>query len=219
MLAGNDLKGIIEALLFVANEPLTLERLVELTEIEESRVREALAEIEEEYRNSNRGFQLKEIGGGYRFYTHPGFAEYVEKLVLTSDYRRLTQAALETLAIIAYRQPVTRAEIGAIRGVNVDAVLYSLQDKGLIREVGREKTPGQPILYGTTEAFLERFGLKGVSEMPPLREFEPDDATKELIRTNLTSEPFEEKTEDQRVVSELSIPDDSVEGTAPLASG
>lgn len=188
MLASNeDLKGIVESLLFVANEPLTVERLAELTEAEESAIRNTLAEIEEEYRKQNRGFQLKEISGGYRLYTHPGYAEYVEKLVLTSDYRRLTQAALETLAIIAYKQPITRAEISAIRGVNVDAVLYSLQDKGLIREIGREKTPGQPILYGTTEAFLEKFGLADISQLPPLEAFEPDEITKERIRVNLTS--------------------------------
>lgn len=188
MLASNeDLRGIIESLLFVANEPLTVERLAELTEAEESAIRNTLAEIEEEYRKQNRGFQLKEISGGYRLYTHPGYAEYVEKLVLTSDYRRLTQAALETLAIIAYKQPITRAEISAIRGVNVDAVLYSLQDKGLIREIGREKTPGQPILYGTTEVFLEKFGLTDISQLPPLEQFQPDEATKERIRVNLTS--------------------------------
>lgn len=188
MLASSeDLRGAIESLLFVANEPLTVERLVELTEAEESAIRNTLVEIQEEYRKQNRGFQLKEIGGGYRLYTHPGYAEYVEKLVLTSDYRRLTQAALETLAIIAYKQPITRAEISAIRGVNVDAVLYSLQDKGLIREIGREKTPGQPIIYGTTEAFLEKFGLANISQLPPLKQFEPDEATKERIRVNLTS--------------------------------
>jgi segregation and condensation protein B len=220
MLASNeDLRGIIEALLFVANEPLTLERLAGLTETEESQVRRALQDIEEEYRSQNRGFQLKQISGGYRLYTHPGFAEYVEKLVLTSDYRRLTHAALETLAIIAYKQPITRAEISAIRGVNVDAVLYSLQDKGLIREAGREKTPGQPILYGTTEAFLEKFGLADMSQLPPLEQFEPDTATKELIRANLTSEAPDEGTKAQQEMSEIPLLGGPPDASTPLPPG
>ncbi len=191
----NDLRGIIEALLFIANEPLTQKRLCELTGEDESEIISVINELQKEYISQNRGFQLREISGGYRFYTHPGYAAYVEKLVLSSDYRRLTQAAIETLAIIAYKQPVTRAEISAIRGVNVDAVLYSLQDKGLIRELGREKSPGSPFLYGTTQAFLEKFNLKDISELPSLESFEPDESTKEQIRANLTSEEQVEQKE------------------------
>lgn len=183
------LRGILESLLFVADRPLNSGRLAQVTEMDESTVKKVLANLAEEYSRKNRGFQLREIGGGWRLYTHPGYASYVEKLVLSSDYRRLTQAALETLAIVAYKQPVARVEINAIRGVNAEAVLSSLIDKELIKEVGRENSPGQPILYGTTQQFLEAFGLKDISELPSLEEFAPDEKTCQQIEERLRAEP------------------------------
>lgn len=182
------LKAILEALLFVADEPLSIKKLSEVTGETEDNVRKALEDLKDDYGKGERGIHLREIAGGYRFYTHSGYASYVEKLVLSSDFRRLTQAALETLAIIAYKQPITRAEIREIRGVNVDSVLNSLVSKGLVMEVGREEGPGQPALYGTTKRFLESFSLSSLDDLPPLGEFEPDEETKRKIRLKLQPE-------------------------------
>ncbi len=182
-----NIKGVIEALLFVADRPLSLTKIMEIVEINEAAAKNILDELKNEYINQNRGFQLREIAGGYRLYTHPGYASYIEKLILISDSRKLSQAALETLAIVAYKQPITKNEISSIRGVNVDGVISSLLEKDLIKETGREKTAGQPILYGTTKLFLEKFGLNNISDLPPLEEFEPDEETKRQIVMNLTS--------------------------------
>lgn len=186
------LKGILEALLFVANEPLSITRLSEITGEKRPVIKENLEQLAGEYLKKNRGFQLREIAGGYRFFTHPAYASYVEKLVLSSDFRRLSQASLETLAIIAYKQPITRQEIGEIRGVNSEAVLGSLIEKGLVEEAGRKNTPGQPILYRTTRTFLEAFGLKTPAELPPIEEFEPDERTRREIEEKLRAEVIEE---------------------------
>jgi len=185
------LKGIIEALLFVANESLSLRKISEIVAVDEATAKKVIDELAAEYRGGNRGFQLREVAGGYRLFTHPGYASYVEKLVLSSDYRRVTQAALETLAIIAYKQPITKAEIGRIRGVNVDTVVNSLLEKELIKEVGRQNSPGQPILYGTSKAFLEALGLRSLDDLPPLKEFAPDERTRRRIERRLTSGPVE----------------------------
>lgn len=186
------LKGILEALFFVADEPLSLSRLSEVTGEKRTDIKECLEELAAEYVKKNRGFQLREIGGGYRLYTHPAYAPYIEKLVLASDFRRLTQASLETLSIIAYKQPMTRHEIGEIRGVNAEAVISSLLEKGLIEEAGRKDSAGQPILYRTTRVFLEAFGLKSLEDLPPIEEFEPDEQTRREIEEKLRAEVIEE---------------------------
>lgn len=191
MLELASLRGIIEALLFVANESLSLRKISEIVEVDEATVKKVIDELVAEYRGENRGFQLREVAGGYRLFTHPGYASYVEKLVLSLDYRRITQAALETLAIIAYKQPITKTEIGRIRGVNVDTVVNSLLEKELVKEVGRQNSPGQPILYGTSKAFLEALGLRSLDDLPPLEEFAPDERTRRRIERRLTSEPVE----------------------------
>ncbi len=188
-LASPGLTGALEAVLFVADQPLTAARLAEFTGLEEKAVKAELDRLSESYAAENRGWQLRRIAGGYRLYTHPAYAQHVERLVLSSDFRRLTQAALETLAIVAYMQPVTRAQVGAIRGVNSEAVLSSLLDKGLVREVGRQDSPGQPILYATTPVFLEAFGLDRVEDLPPLTEFAPDEETRLQIEEKLRSGP------------------------------
>ena len=133
------------------------------------RVRAAslLAELKAEYEDANRGFQLREVAGGWRLFTHPAYHEQVESYVLSWDTQRLSQAALETLAVIAYHQPVTRETVKGIRGVNSDGVISSLADKGLIRELGRDPERGQAILYGTTSAFLEKFGLRDAGPSRP----------------------------------------------------
>lgn len=181
------LRGPLEALLFVSDEPVSVSRLAKVLDATERDVAETLALLKEEYAEDDRGFQLREVAGGWRLYTHPAHHEYVERLVLSWDTRRLSQAALEALAVIAYRQPVSRHGVNAIRGVNSEAVIASLMEKGLVREVGRDKDAGNAILYGTTQAFLERFGLKDISELPPLEEFAPDAATERAIRDRLSA--------------------------------
>ncbi len=133
-----------------------------------------------------RGFQLREVAGGWRLYTHPAHHDVIEQYVLSWDTRRLSQAALEALAVVAYHQPVTRAGINAVRGVNSEGVIASLVEKGLVREVGRDKNQGNAILYGTTRTFLEKFGLKDLGELPPLEEFAPDATTERAIRDRLS---------------------------------
>jgi len=167
-----DLKSVIESLLIVSDEPLSVKKISQVTEVPPAAIKQSLAELQKELREQNRGFQLRQVGGGYRFFSHPANAQYVEKLVASWDSRRLTQAALETLAVIAYKQPVTKATINLIRGVNSETAIASLLAKGLIKEKGREKSPGSPILYGTTELFLEKFGLTSLTDLPPLAEFE-----------------------------------------------
>ena len=184
-MADKNLKSILESLLFVCDEPLPLNRAAQVLERPEAEVKAALAELADDFRRGDRGIQLRRVAGGWRLYTHPGHASYVEKLVLSWDSRRLTQAALETLAIIAYKQPVTKMSIGAIRGVNSDGAVASLLAKGLAKEMGREKSPGAPFLYGTSGFFLEKFGLNSLKDLPPLEEFEPDPAIRGEIEATL----------------------------------
>ena len=165
------LKAIIESLLFVTDEPLLTGKLADLTGRTEAEVKAAVAELKEDLTKAGRGIRLKSVAGGVRLYTDPRNRVYIEKLILSSDFRRLTQAGLETLAIIAYRQPITRAEIAGIRGVSIDTVLANLIAKGLVKEAGREDVPGRPTLYGTTERFLESFGLDSLEELPELAAF------------------------------------------------
>lgn len=180
-----DLMSAAEALLFVSDEPVSSARLADILEASPGEVDEALTLLAAEYMDENRGMQLREVAGGWRFYTHPAHHEIIERYVVSWDTHRMSQAALEALAIIAYHQPVTRAGVNAIRGVNSEGVVSSLVEKGLVREMGREK-PGGAILYGTTRAFLERFGLKSVSDLPPLEDFAPDDESREYIRERLS---------------------------------
>lgn len=181
------LRGPVEALLFVTDEPISVSRMAKVLEATERDVAETLRTLQAEYAAEERGFQLREVAGGWRMYTHPAYHEQVERLVMSWDTRRLSQSALEALAVIAYRQPVSRQGVNAIRGVNSEAVIASLMEKGLVREVGRDKDSGNAILYGTTQAFLERFGLKDLSKLPPLEEFAPDPSTERAIRERLSA--------------------------------
>ncbi len=168
-----ELKSVVESLLFAAGAPLSLRKMVEIFEGEvgKAEVRSALAALQEEYSSGRRGFRLLEVAGGYQFRTVAENAAYVRRLFRERP-GRLSRAALETLAIIAYKQPVTKAEIEAIRGVEVDGVLGSLLARQLIRVLGRKEVPGRPWVYGTTPQFLELFGLRDLSDLPPLREVE-----------------------------------------------
>jgi segregation and condensation protein B len=150
-------------------------------------VESALAELAQEYRDAERGFQLREVAGGWRLYTHPAHHVLIEQYVLSWDTRRLSQAALEALSVVAYHQPVTRAGINAVRGVNSEGVIASLMEKALVREAGRDKNQGNAILYSTTRTFLEKFGLKDISDLPPIEDFAPDELTERAIRNRLSS--------------------------------
>lgn len=181
-----ELMSAAEAMLFVSDEPASSAKLATMIGTAPGKMDEALALLAAEYQDEDRGIQLREVAGGWRFFTHPAHHELIEKYIVSWDTRKLSQAALETLAIIAYYQPVTRAGINAVRGVNSEGVVSSLVEKGLVREMGRDNAPGNAILYGTTRSFLERFGLKSVQDLPPLEDFAPDDESREYIRERLS---------------------------------
>jgi len=187
MTVDQNLRGALEALLFVSDEPVAAARLAKVLDASPSDIDTALSNIAEEYREAERGFQLREVAGGWRFYTHPAYHDVIESYVLSWDTRKLSQAALEALAVVAYHQPVTRNGINAVRGVNSEGVVASLADKGLVREVGRDKNAGNAILYGTTRNFLEKFGLRDLGELPPIEEFAPDAETERAIRDRLST--------------------------------
>ena len=187
MSTDSGLRGPIEALLFVTDEPVTTGRLSRILEAPEAEVAAALHALAEEYASGNRGIQLREVAGGWRLTTHPALHDVIERFVLSWDTRRLSQAALEALAVIAYHQPVSRQGVNAVRGVNSEAVIASLAEKGLVRETGRDREAGNAILYGTTRTFLEKFGLKDLSELPPLEEFAPEPDTERAIRERLNA--------------------------------
>lgn len=159
-------KAVLEALIFASSEPVTVKEMSIITELNEETVRTLLAELTQEYIDQPRGIQITEVAGGYQLVTKPELAAYLEKLKKVPRQVPLSQAALETLAIIAYKQPITRAEIETIRGVRVDSSLSTLLEKGLIEETGRKEGPGRPILYGTTKEFLKYFGLNNLDELP-----------------------------------------------------
>lgn len=192
----NSLKGAIEAMLLVTSDPVSAIDLSKVLGVAPGEVASTLAELAAEYSDANRGIQLREVAGGWRLFTHPAYHEQVESYVLSWDTHKLSQAALEALAVIAYHQPVTREGVRAIRGVNSDGVITSLVDKGLVREIGRDRDHGQAILYGTTMAFLERFGLKSLKELPDLEDFAPDEESKRFIRERLSGRSIESTLED-----------------------
>jgi segregation and condensation protein B len=165
------LQRSIEAILMVVDEPVTELTLASVLEVTVDQVVDALEVLQASY--DDRGFALKAINGGWRFYSHPDASAVVEKFVLDGQQNRLTQAALETLAVIAYRQPVSRARVSAIRGVNVEAVMKTLITRGLVEEYGVENETGA-ILYKTTSYFLERLGLNAITDLPPLAPHLPD---------------------------------------------
>jgi len=166
------LKKIIEALLFVSEKPLTVRQIAEVCDENAiTDIKAAVKSLQEDYNLGERGIHIQEVAGGYRFSTSPDCAEYLKKLYTKRRVFRLSAPALETLAIIAYKQPVTRAEIEFIRGVNVDGVVKTLEERQLIKNKGRKDVLGRPMLYGTTEEFLHYFGLKSLDDLPTLEEF------------------------------------------------
>ncbi len=169
-----DLRPALEAILMVVDEPVGEQLLAQVLEQPVELVGAELVRLAAEYAQQHRGFELRRAAGGWRFYTHPAQAPYVERFVLDGQSVRLTQAALETLAVVAYKQPVTRSRISAIRGVNCDGVVRTLVTRGLIEECGTEPESGAH-LYRTSNLFLEKLGLDSVDQLPPLAPFLPDD--------------------------------------------
>lgn len=175
----------IEAVLMASPEPVEVSTVAQLLEVPRRETEAAFEALAAEYTDADRGFVLARVAGGWRFQTHPELAPYVERFVLEGQRARMSGAALETLAIVAYKQPVSRAQISAIRGVNVDSVVTTLLERGYVEEVGRDPGPGSAVLYGTTRQFLEHLGLDSVADLPPLAEFVPDASTVEVLEQTL----------------------------------
>ncbi|MCK5454416.1 MAG: SMC-Scp complex subunit ScpB [Calditrichia bacterium] len=165
--------NILESLLFTSEAPLTVSRIREIIpELKPKEIEEAVTNLNEQYQKGGRTFEIKEIAGGYQLFTLPEYADYIDKLFQTKQKSRLTQKALETVAIIAYKQPLTKHEIEEIRGVNVDGVMKTLLSRNLVTISGRAKAPGSPFLYITTKRFLDYFGLTGLEDLPKLKEID-----------------------------------------------
>lgn len=168
----DNIKAVIEALLFASEKPLLIEQIkVVLDYLDRDEIRKNLEELRIEYENSDRGIRIVEIAGGYQMIVAPVFSSFLRKLYKQPRQDKLSRPALETLAIIAYKQPVTKLQIQSIRNVNIDGVIKNLLDKDLIRVTGRRKSPGRPKIYGTTRQFLGYFGLKSLEELPKIEEF------------------------------------------------
>ena len=171
---GSDLKKIVEALLFITEKPLSVEDICRVAgRTDQDQVSRIVAELGREAEENGRGFRLMEVAGGFQMATRPEAAPFVRKLYAEKMTLRLSHAALETLAIIAYRQPITRAEVEEVRGVDALSALETLLEKGFVKVAGRRESLGRPLLYGTTPDFLRRFGLKSLSELPPIDSFAP----------------------------------------------
>jgi segregation and condensation protein B len=171
-MSDNNVKAVIESLLFSSERPLMLEQIKSaLDNLPTDEIRSNIEQLRDEYEKTNRGMRIVEIAGGFQMITAPVFVSFLRKLYKQRRVEKLSTPALETLAIIAYKQPVTRMEIESIRNVNVDGMMKTFLDKGLIRIAGRKKAPGRPKVYGTTRQFLEHFGLKSLDELPKIEGF------------------------------------------------
>jgi segregation and condensation protein B len=180
-----DLVRAIEAICLVASDPVPPDLLAQLLELPVASVEQLCDRLAAVYDEAGHGFQLVRVAGGYRYQTHPDLAPYVERFVVEGQSARLSAAALETLAIVAYKQPISRAQIAAIRGVDPDTVLRTLQVRGYVDQIGRDPGPGQAVLWGTTPKFLERLGLDSLAELPPLAEFIPGAEVVEALEAGL----------------------------------
>ncbi len=185
----DELMAAIEAVLMVAERPIEPRLLAQLVETTIDDVEAACAALDQQYRDSGRGFVLARVAGGYRYQSHPEQAAYVERFVLEGQVSRLSAAALETLAIVAYKQPISRAQVAAIRGVSVDAVMRTLNQRGYIAEVSRDSGPGQAVMYGTTPLFLERMNINSIVDLPELGDFVPEPDVVEALENGLRFDP------------------------------
>jgi len=196
-----DVKPILESFFFVLDSPIRLEALVEiLPESNKEAILEGIRRIQAEYGDRSKGIELAEIAGGYQFRTKPGWAEWIHRLKRAKAVK-LSQAALETLAIVAYRQPVIRPTVEEIRGVDTGSVLHTLLEKGLIKIMGRKELPGRPLVYGTTKAFLELFSLNSVSDLPKLQEVQPPPGPEEISSQEMPpQETFPEERSNEEIL-------------------
>jgi segregation and condensation protein B len=195
-----DIKPILESLFFVSDSPIRLEALVEiLPESNKETILNGIQQIQMEYEDPSKGIELTEIAGGYQFRTKPMCAQWVNRLKKVKAIK-LSQAGLETLAIVAYRQPVIRPAIEEIRGVDSGSVLHTLLEKGLIKVMGRKDLPGRPIVYGTTQAFLELFGLNTLSDLPTLKEIQPPPIPEEISKEEVLKAEIEGAASPQDLV-------------------
>lgn len=195
-----ELKYVLEALLFASDRPLPAEEMksaFDAGQVDADDIKNALAELVEEYRSQNRGFMLKEIGGGWQILTHDRFSDYLKRFYQSREKKKLSPASLETLSVVAYKQPVTKADIEFVRGVNVDGPLRTLLEKNLVKIAGRKEVPGRPILYGTTKEFLSHFGINSLKELPPLSEFSEKDIDPEQLPASLRPQPQAEASAEE----------------------
>lgn len=208
----DETRRAVEAILMVADTPVDPHLLAQVTETAPAVMDELLATMAAEYQTEDRGFVLVKIAGGYRFQSHPDLTAYVERFVLEGQSARLSSAALETLAIITYKQPISRAQVASIRGVNVDGVVRTLEQRGYIAEIARDPGPGQAVLFGTTSLFLERMGLGSLDDLPPVADFVPGADVVEALEIGLRVEP------DPIVFPPSSSPPPSAELPSPAAA-
>jgi segregation and condensation protein B len=180
----------IEAIVMVASEPVEPTLLAQLLELPITQVESLCARLAEAYREAGHGFDLVKVAGGYRYQSHGDMAPYVERFVLEGQTARLSGAALETLAIVAYKQPISRAQVASIRGVDPDGVLRTLQARGYVDQIGRDPGPGQALLWGTTPMFLEKLGLSSLEQLPPLAEYVPGADVVEALEQGLRIVPI-----------------------------
>lgn len=188
----------VEAILMVAHEPVPTDLIAQLVELPSATVEELCIRLGETYESAGHGFQVSKVAGGWRFQTHPDLAPYVERFILDGQRARLSGAALETLAIIAYKQPISRLQIASIRGVDPDAVMRTLHGRGYIAPVARDNGPGQAVMWGTTQLFLEKLGLASLADMPPIATFVPDASLVEALEKTLRieAEPLTDASDD-----------------------
>ena len=209
----HEIRPIIEALLFIAGDSITIDRLSDvISGVEKTRLIEQIRLLQKEYAQSNRGIQIVEIGGGYQMTTRVEAAPWLKEFEKIKTAAKLSKASLETLAIIAYKQPLTRSEIEAIRGVDAAGVVKTLLERRMVKIIGRKEVPGRPLMYGTTREFLKYFGLAKLSELPTLKELGP------LSESDLEGITLQELPQDQQTdPQEASFLDESIEAFAPFS--
>jgi len=210
-------KRAIEAVILVAVEPVPTTLLAQLVELPATRIDDLVTELNGDYESDGRGFVIARIAGGFRYQTHPEMAPYVERFVLDAQHARLSPASLETLAIVAYKQPISRMQVSAIRGVNVDATLKTLLQRGYLEEVGHDPGPGNATLFGTSQLFLERLGIDSLADLPPLADFVPDAHIVEMLERGLrVTDDIRVEDEDRTV--ELDADEPAVTAAEPAAT-
>jgi segregation and condensation protein B len=207
--AATEARRAVEAVLMVAEMPVEAQLLAQLLEVPVAQVTAICEGLAADYEAADRGFTLVQVAGGWRFQSAADLAPYVERFVLEGQSARLSGAALETLAIVAYKQPVSRAQVAAIRGVNVDGVMRTLQQRGFIAEVGKDPGPGQAVLFGTTGLFLERIGVNSLDDLPPLADFVPGADVVEHLEAGLRPPPGPSLSERLDELEAGGAPDDA----------